>query len=169
MRSASWAGRRARKGTARCLTGTDCHKTSVCPFCVQRHLTRFNFLSFFNVLEEPFVRASLLLRYCRSCVLFHRAANLAAELLIRCSPFCGRNQQLQTQVRYRSNKNPLEVLSRTTVPPVPPKVFKVRSIVRSNPTLFSVHAGNALSPPKTCVLIGKCPSGQCAPQPQPSI
>ena len=73
---------RAPKGAAPRSTRPDCHKTSLCPFCVQRHLTRFNFPSFFNVLEEPFVRASLLLSYCRSCVLFHRAADLVTELLI---------------------------------------------------------------------------------------
>ncbi len=57
-------------------------RVPLCPFCVQRYLTRLDFPSFFNVLEEPFVRASLLLSYCRSCILFHVAANLVTELLI---------------------------------------------------------------------------------------
>jgi hypothetical protein len=29
----------------------------LCPFCIRRHLTRFDFSSFFNGGEEPFVRA----------------------------------------------------------------------------------------------------------------
>src|ERR1700730_4005830 len=85
--SATVLGRvRIRKSTR--STGEECrwhfcaHGNPLCPFCVQRHLTRFNFPSFFNVLEEPFMRASLLLSYCRSCVLFHRAADLVTELLI---------------------------------------------------------------------------------------
>ena len=82
-----------------------------------------------------------------------RAGDILAKLLSKlhlrafCSHFC----ELTLNQRFsvlpvpiasfgrRANTGPLRIPSRyfqgLTVPPVPPKVFKVRSIVRSNPTL----------------------------------
>lgn len=47
---------------------------ALCPLCVLPCSTPFDFPSFFNVYEEPFVRASFLLSYCRSCMFVPLAA-----------------------------------------------------------------------------------------------
>jgi len=46
----------------------------LCPICVLPRSTVFDFLSFFNVPEQPFVRAIFLLSYCWSCMFLRFAA-----------------------------------------------------------------------------------------------
>ncbi len=44
------------------------------PFCVLPHSIALDLSSFFNVLQEPFVRAIFLLSYCWSCIFVRFAA-----------------------------------------------------------------------------------------------
>jgi hypothetical protein len=48
----------------------------LCPICVLPRSTAFDFSSFFNVPEQPFVRAIFLLSYCWSCMFLRFAADL---------------------------------------------------------------------------------------------
>ena len=50
----------------------------LCPICVLPRSTAFDFSSFFNVLEEPFVRAIFLLSYYRRCIFMRFAVTFAS-------------------------------------------------------------------------------------------
>jgi hypothetical protein len=49
-------------------------RSPLCPICVLPRSTAFDFSSFFNVPEQPFVRAIFLLSYCWSCMFLRFAA-----------------------------------------------------------------------------------------------